>query len=463
MRSVRKNPVKYFKNTAFPTKTPPRNIPQTRPARRFLFLILLFIVCFDVNAETVIKTSKILDVESGKWLKDKVLVVENERIKSIIDLEQSSFDSYDIDLSGYHVLPGLIDAHVHLTSSANLHGYRRLSRSVPRAAVFGVSSAKKTLAAGFTTVRNVGAPGFADVALRDAINEGEIPGPRMRVAGRTICITGGHCDGGMLAPEYKHRSDGAADGPWEVKARVRENIKYGADLIKFTASGGVLSKGTDVNASQFSFEEMKSLIEEAHDRGRHVAAHAHGRNGILRAIRAGVDSIEHASFIDSEGIKLAKKSGTSLVMDIYVSDYILSEGEKVGILPESLAKERMVGRIQRENFKRAHEAGVNIVFGTDAGVYPHGLNARQFAFMVEWGMTELEAIQAATIRAAELLNWRDADGKLNVGVLVEGSFADLIALNEDPLKNIRTLENVEHVIKGGRLEPTFTIPKIKVP
>ncbi len=414
-----------------------------------MFMLLCFSGSLNAGEKTYIRTGHMLDVSSGRWLKDRILVVSNERIEAVLDAKSHADSPVAIDLSDFYVLPGLIDLHVHLTSSAKLHGYRRLSRSVSRAAIFSVQAAEKTLKAGFTTVRNLGAPGYADVALRDAVDAKETIGPRIRAAGKAICITGGHCDGGILAPEFRHESSSTANGPWEAKRRVRENIKYGADLIKFAASGGVLSNGTDVNASQFSLNEMRALIEEAHDRGRRVAAHAHGKNGIRRAIKAGVDSVEHASLIDAAGIKLAKKSGTVLVMDIYVSDYILSKGEKAGILPESLAKERQVGRAQRESFRKAHQAGVTIGFGTDAGVFPHGLNARQFAYMVEWGMTELEAIQAATSVAADLLNWRNEQGELNVGALNPGRFADLVAVKANPLLNIRALEDIAVVVKGG--------------
>jgi len=254
----------------------------------------------------------------------------------------------------------------------------------------------------------------------------------------------------LLPHIYNARSAGVANGPDEVRAKVRENIKYGADVIKFAATGGVLSKNTDVNASQYNFEEMKALIDEAHDRGRIVAAHAHGLQGIKRAIEAGVDSIEHGSFIDDEAIKLAKKHGTYLVMDVYVSDFILSEGEKAGILPESLAKEKKVGLLQRQNFQKAVKAGVKMAFGTDAGVYTHGLNGRQFAYMVQWGMTPLQAIQAATVNAGTLLNWKNEQGQQNVGVLEVGAFADLVAVPVDPLTQIKALEQPAHVIKSGR-------------
>jgi len=336
--------------------------------------------------------------------------------------------------------------HVHLTSDHRFHGYRGLAISVPRAALYGALNAGKTLEAGFTSARNVGAAGYADVALRDAINDGEIPGPRLRVAGPSLGITGGHCDNNLLPPDYGDRSEGVADGPWAVRAKVREVIKYGADVIKFCATGGVLSKGTSVGKQQYSFEEMQALIAEAHQRGRKVAAHAHGTEGIKTAIRAGVDSIEHASLIDDEGIQLAKEHGTFLVMDIYVDTFILAEGAKMGMLPESLEKERIVGQRQRDSFRQAHAAGVKLAFGTDAAVYPHGDNGKQFAYMVEYGMSPMEAIQAATVWAAELLDWAG-----DVGAVEPGRYADLIAVAEDPLNDVTVLENVAVVMKSGEV------------
>jgi imidazolonepropionase-like amidohydrolase len=334
--------------------------------------------------------------------------------------------------------------HVHLTSDANLHGYRRLKVSTPRSAITGVKNAQSTLMAGFTTVRNVGAPGYADVALRDAINEGDVLGPRMYVSGPSIGVTGGHCDNNLLPFEYDVQSEGVADGPWAVRTKVRQNIKYGADVIKFCATGGVLSKGTKVGAQQFSFEEMQALITEAHLRGLTVAAHAHGTSGIKDAIRAGVDSIEHGSFLDDEAIALAKKMGTYLSMDIYVTEYILGEGEKAGILEESLAKERTVGKRQRDNFTKALNAGVKMVFGSDAGVYPHGDNARQLSRMVRFGMTPMQAIQAATIHSADLLG----KAKL-IGSISEGKLADIIAVKGNVMADMTLLENVQVVIKDG--------------
>jgi imidazolonepropionase-like amidohydrolase len=377
------------------------------------------------QVEQVIQVGHLLDVRTGNYQKNKAILVEEGRISAIVDAKDAPKNVQMIDLSTHYVVPGLIDMHVHLTSDPQKHGYRGLVETPTREAIFGVSAAKATLKAGFTTVRNLGAAGYADVSLRDAIDDGEIQGPRMRVAANTICITGGHCDNNLLPHIYNSRSAGVANG-------------------------GVLSKNTDVNASQYNLEEMKALIDEAHDRGRIVAAHAHGLQGIKRAIEAGVDSIEHGSFIDDEAIKLAKKHGTYLVMDVYVSDFILSEGEKAGILPESLAKEKKVGLLQRQNFQKAVKAGVKMAYGTDAGVYTHGLNGRQFAYMVQWGMTPLQAIQAATVNAGTLLNWKNEQGQQNVGVLEVGAFADLVAVPVDPLTQVKVLEQPGVVVKAGQ-------------
>ncbi|MFQ5818358.1 MAG: amidohydrolase family protein, partial [Terriglobia bacterium] len=324
--------------------------------------------------------------------------------------------------------------------------YRGLGVSVPRQALYGVRNARRTLEAGFTSVRNVAAGGYADVALRDAINDGDIVGPRLLVSGPALGITGGHCDNNLLPAEYNHRAAGVADGPWAVRAKVREIIKYGADLIKFCATGGVLSKGDLPGTTQYTLEEMQAIVEEAHKLGRKVAAHAHGTEGIQLAIRAGVDSVEHASLLDAEGIRLAREHGTALVMDIYGDTFILAQGAAMGMLPESLEKERQIGQLQRDNFRRAVEAGVRVVFGTDGGVYPHGDNAKQFAYMIEYGMTPLAAIRAATIHAAELFGWAE-----RVGAIEPGKFADLIAVNGDPLADVTLLEHVGFVMKGGHL------------
>ena len=421
--------------------------------RRLSFLLLfLFLVTSPAHAEegetVYVLAGKLLDVRAGRLLTDQVIVIRGERIERVVPASEAALPhgANVIDLSGATVLPGLIDAHDHLTGDHRFHGYRALSISVPRETLYGVLGARKTLAAGFTTVRNVGASGYADVALRDAINDGEILGPRMLVSGPALGITGGHCDNNLLPPEYNHRAQGVADGPWAARAKVREIIKYGADLIKFCATGGVLSKGDDVGVLQYTLEEMQAIVAEAHKLGRKVAAHAHGAEGIKTAILAGVDSIEHASLIDDEGIRLARERGTFLVMDIYNDTFILEHGAAVGILPESLEKERQIGQAQRDNFRRAHQAGARIAFGTDGAVYPHGDNAKQFAYMVEYGMTPLEAIQAATIHAAELLGWAD-----RVGALEPGKFADLIAVEGDPLADVTLLENVRLVMKGGKV------------
>lgn len=393
-----------------------------------------------------IRAGQMVDVARGRLLKDQAIVIRGERITETGPAATVAVPTGAtlIDLSTQTVLPGLIDAHVHLTASASLHGYRGLGRSHIRSALFGAGAARRTLEAGFTTVRNLGAGGWGDVALRDAIADGDVVGPRMVVAGPALGITGGHCDENILPAGLHQPSPGIADGPWEVRQRVRQNVKFGADVIKFCATGGVLSKGTRIGAQQYTAEEMEALIDEAHTLGIKVAAHAHGTRGIKTAIRAGVDSIEHASLLDDEAIALAKEHGTTLVMDVYVSDFILSSGAEAGILEESLAKERQVGAAQRVSFRKAFEAGVRIVYGTDAGVYPHGQNGRQLAYMVEHGMTPIDAIRAATVHAADLLGLA---GK--VGTIAPGHFADLVATAGNPLDDIRTLEIPTFVMKGG--------------
>lgn len=396
----------------------------------------------------VIRAGQLLDVTNGRMLSDQLIVVRNNVIEAVGDANRINIPSgaIEIDLSNSTILPGLIDAHVHLTSDASVNGYDSLSRSSIRNALYGTYSAGLTLRSGFTTVRNVGAVAYGDVALRDSIVDGEVAGPRMIVAGQSLGITGGHCDNNLLPAEYDFNAGGVADGPWALRQKVRENNKYSADLIKFCATGGVMSKGTSLGAQQFTQEEMNAIVDEAHTLGMKVAAHAHGTNGIQAAIRAGVDSVEHASILDDETIRLALEYGTALVMDIYVSDYILETGAEVGMLEESLAKEREVGQVQRESFQRAHAAGVNIVFGSDAGVYPHGLNGRQFSKMVEFGMSPMQAIQAATLKAAALLGLENQVGTLN-----EGAYADLIAVQGNPLENVSLLENIGFVMKDGEV------------
>src|ERR1700733_1101280 len=393
----------------------------------------------------VIRAGHLLDVKTGKTLSNQTIVIQGDKIASVGSDAQIPAGAQVVDLSNATVLPGLIDAHTHLTMTTNF-GYSRLGISLPREALTGARNARVTLDAGFTTVRNVGASGFSDVALRDAINAGDVPGPRMLVSGPPLSITGGHADNNLLPFEYHATSDGVADGVDGVRHMVRQDIKYGADLIKFMASGGVLSKGDNPQASQYSQEEMKAIVEEAHRLGRKVAAHAHGAQAILWAAQAGVDSIEHGSYIDDAGIAEMKKDGTYLVPTLYLGDWFLENAGKIGIPEELAAKARVVIPAARKNVQRAFAAGVKVGFGTDAAVYPHGLNAHEFAVYVKLGMTPLAAIQTATVNDADLLGWSD-----KIGTVEAGKFADLIAVDGDPLADVTTLERVKFVMKGGEV------------
>jgi len=418
---------------------------------RRILLILSFAITvaapLGFAAPGAVRCGKLLDVRAGRVLTDQLVVFDaNGTITALGPAASTSAPSgaVSIDLSNATCVPGLIDVHTHLTADPTNNGYQGLGISIPREAITGAKNARITVRAGFTTVRNVGASGYTDVALRDGIDAGDIEGPRMLVSGPPLGITGGHCDDNLLPFEYHHKAEGVADGPWAARAKVRETVKYGADLIKVCASGGVLSKGDQPGTPQYTLEELQAIAEEAHKLGRKVAAHAHGTQSIKDAIRAGIDSIEHSSLIDDEGIALAKQHGTYLVFDIYNDDFILQEGAKVGMLPESIEKEKKIGRLQRENFRHAFQSGAKIAFGTDSGVYPHGDNAKQFGKMVEWGMKPIDAIQAATIRAADLMGW---SGK--VGALEPDHYADIIAVRGDPLSDVRVLESVKFVMKNG--------------
>jgi imidazolonepropionase-like amidohydrolase len=400
------------------------------------------------TATIAVKAGRLLDVRSGSYRQDQLILIQGDRIKAVGPAAGTEIPAGAklIDLSNRTVLPGLIDCHTHLTMSPFVGAYRALSMSVPREALLGARNARVTLEAGFTTVRNVGASGFSDVALRDAINAGDVPGPRMLVSGPPLSISGGHGDENLLAPEYQASADGVADGVPAVMARVRRNVKYGADVIKFMATGGVLSEGDNPALEQYSPEEMRAIVETAHGLGRKVAAHAHGALGIRDAVLAGVDSIEHGSYINEEDIGLMKQRGTYLVPTLYLEDWVLENYQKMGLTENMLAKARTVIPAARGNEERAIREGVKIAFGTDAAVYPHGLNAHEFAVMVKLGMKPLGAVQAATVNAADLIGWTD-----RVGTVEPERFADLIAVEGDPLQDVTTLERVRFVMKGGQV------------
>jgi imidazolonepropionase-like amidohydrolase len=408
---------------------------------------LAFLSSTSFAAPIYLTADKMIDVESGRVVSRPAVVIDKDRIVAVGTQGTLAIPAgaKQINLAGKTLLPGLIDMHVHLTGRADVQGYGQLQVTAAVEGINGVINAGRTLQAGFTTVRNVGAGEFSDVALRDAINEGFVSGPRIVAAGIALGATGGHCDNNLLPATYSSKDEtSVADGPWGLRKLVRRNDKFGADVIKICATGGVLSKGDTVGGQQLTLEEMTAIAQEAHMLGMKVAAHAHGTEGINDAIRAGIDTIEHASLANAESFKLAKERGTWFSMDIYDDDYILSEGAKVGMLPESLEKERQIGRKQRETFRDAHKAGVKMVFGSDAGVYPHGDNGKQFAKMVEWGMTPMESIQAATKNAAQALG-KSAD----VGAIAAGRYADIIAVDGDPSSNVTALEAVTFVMKAG--------------
>ena len=410
---------------------------------------LIFIAASAQTKKTIIKAGKLIDTENGRVLTNQIIYIENDTIKAVGNNISIPKDATIIDLSKATVLPGLIDCHTHITGQPTGDYYGDLFRRTPvDDAITAHIFAKRTLDAGFTTCRDLGARGFVDVALRNAINNKEIPGPRLLVCTFFIGSTGSHGDMNGFSPylnfEGSKQMSGVANGVDEIRKQVRYNVKYGADVIKFGASAGVLSEEESVGAPQFTQEEMNAIVDEAKMWGKKTAAHAHGSEAIKMAVKAGVASIEHGSLIDAEGMELMKQHGTYLVADIYNDDYILSEYTKLGFPEKILNKERSVGKLQRENFAKAVKAGVKIAYGTDAGVYPHGGNGKQFFYMVKFGLTPMQSIQAATINAADLLGWKD-----KVGSVTAGKWADLIAVSNNPIDNVTVLENVQFVMKGG--------------
>lgn len=414
---------------------------------RRLAVILLLSASPAVAEPVFVTASRMIDPASGRAVANPAIVIDGGKVLSVgsaLTMKPPAGATL-IDLGDKTILPGLIDMHTHLIGDATLAGYNSLGQARDSAAIHGVANAKKTLEAGFTTVREVGNDGFADVALRDAINAGIVPGPRIFASGPPVGIIGGHCADNNLQPhDAESRGDGVATGPWEMRAKVRRNIKFGADLIKTCSTGGVFSKGTSPGAAQNTVEEIAAIVAEAHQRGLKVASHAHGVEGVKNAIRAGVDTIEHASYLDDEAIRMAKANGVYLSMDIYNTEYTQTEGRRNGALEESLRKDAEIAEIQRESFRAAVKAGAKVVYGTDSGVYPHGGNAKQFFWMVKYGMTPAQAIRSATTLAAEALGRKGELGCLNAGCA-----ADLIAVEGDPLTNVTALEKVGFVMKGG--------------
>ncbi len=407
----------------------------------------LFLAAAPALAETsYVTAARMLDVETGRYVTKPLLTITDGKIAAVQSGGSAPDGSTLIDLGDKTILPGLIDMHVHLDSRPEYGGYTNLQFTDRFWTAVGVANAGKMLKVGFTTVRNVGDGDYNVAGIDQAIEEGWIPGPRIVNANYALGATGGHCDETYLPPSFKAKSPGVANSPEEFRLRVREQRKYGAEVIKVCATGGVFSRNTEPGQQQLHEEELRAIAEEAHFWGLKVAAHAHGAAGIKAAIKAGIDTIEHASLIDDEGIRLAKERGAYLSMDIYNTDYTQSEGAKNGVMEDNLRKDREIAQIQRDNFRKAHDAGVKLVFASDAGVMPHEDVGGQFAVMVQYGMSPLEAIRAATITAADALG-----KKGEVGTLKPGAWADLIAVGGDPLADVNELKSVDFVMKGGKL------------
>jgi len=412
-----------------------------------LFLIARAPAQTNVSTPVVaIQAARLFDAETGRLIEHPLVVIRGDRIESVTGGARVSTPAGArvIDLGDATILPGFIDAHTHLTMNASGGGCESLGISVPRQALIGAKNARLTLLAGFTTVRNVGAEGYSDVALRDAINEGDVFGPRMQVSGPPLGITGGHCDNNMLPFEFRYSAEGVADGVEAVMHKVRETIKYGADVIKYCASGGVFSKGDNPLLEQYSPAEMQALIAEAHRLGRKVATHAHSALSIKDAVRAGVDSIEHGIFLDNEGIQLMKTHGTYLVPTTYPLFWFEEHEPQMNLPPWVREKAAIIIPAAKKNMANAFHSGIKVALGTDAGVYPHGQNGGEFWSMVELGLTPVQALQAGTVNAADLLGWSD-----RVGSITKGKFADIVAVTGNPLTDVRQLQHVQFVMKGG--------------
>lgn len=420
---------------------------------RFGLALLFFSIACSLLAQqkevsvTVVKAGRLIDVVGGRVLEKQIILIEGERIKAVGSESSLLIPSNAtvIDLSNATVMPGFIDCHTHITSQIENYGIDLFRRSPIDVAVTAHIFARRTLDAGFTTVRDVGSGEFIDVALKKAISAGKIVGPRLFVAGHGLSATGGHGDLSGFSPYLKFDGfSGVVDGVDEIRKKIRWNIKYGADHIKFTATAGVLSEEESVGAPQFSMEEMKAIVEETRMWGKKVAAHAHGAEGIKMAVQAGVASIEHGSLLDDEGIALMKKNGTYLVPTVFAGDAVEKYGKQYGLPEKLIEKARSINSKKRESYRKAIKAGVKIAYGTDAGVFPHGMNGVDFKLLVELGMTPMQAIQSATIAAAELL-----DHTADIGSVQTGRFADLVAVKADPLKDMSVLEQITFVMKGG--------------
>ena len=419
----------------------------------FSFVSALLAMGGPAAAQTVVTADRYLDVNTGRYIQSPAIFVGTDgRITSIGDARSVRWGAElrHIDLSGRTLLPGLIDMHVHLDSPADIGGYRGLEYTDSFWGMTAVANARAMLDAGFTTVRNVGSSNRNDIGLKQAIEAGYVVGPRIVPAGYALGATGGHCDQTFLPPSLQkdEKEEGIGDSPEELRYQVRRQRKFGAEVIKVCATGGVFSRNTEPGQLQVPEKELRAIADEAHQWGLRAAAHAHGAEGIKAAIRAGIDTIEHASLVDEEGIRLAvqRRQPVWFAMDIYNTEYTQAEGKKNGVLDENLRKDREIAQIQRDNFRAAHRAGVRQVFASDAGVMPHGQVGRQFRTMVTYGMTPLQAIQAATRNAAEALG-RTGD----LGAIATGRFADLVAVDGDPLRDVTVLERPAAVVKGGTL------------